>query len=135
VVSSTPRPHFTPGKTRHPFYRRLGGPQGRSRRAENLVPTGIEFYLYLYLYVGGRTSQKGGSFCVLRGNHNSHSSSNIRAIKLWLLAPDTHTKCTHNFKKENHEVSTWRPRHRWNAYVEMYLKGMGCDNLDSTMNR
>jgi len=29
------------GKTRYPFYRRLGRPQGRSRRAENLVPTGI----------------------------------------------------------------------------------------------
>ena len=30
-----------PGKTRYPFYRRLGGPQGRSGRAENLVHTGI----------------------------------------------------------------------------------------------
>ena len=30
-----------PGKTRYPFYRRLGGPQGRSGRAENLVPTWI----------------------------------------------------------------------------------------------
>ena len=30
-----------PGKTRYPFYRRLGGPQGRSGRAENLVTTGI----------------------------------------------------------------------------------------------
>ena len=29
------------GKTRYPLYRRLGGPQGRSGRAENLVPTGI----------------------------------------------------------------------------------------------
>jgi len=29
-----------PGKNRYPFYRRLGGPQGRSGRAENLVPTG-----------------------------------------------------------------------------------------------
>ena len=42
VVSSTPRPHFTPrGKIRYLFYRRLGGPQDRSGRAENLVPTGI----------------------------------------------------------------------------------------------
>ena len=41
VVSSTPRPHFTPGKTRYPFHRRLVGPQGRSGRAEKLVPTGI----------------------------------------------------------------------------------------------
>jgi len=30
-----------PGKIRYPFYRRLGGPQSRSGRAENLVPTGI----------------------------------------------------------------------------------------------
>ena len=29
-----------PGKTRCPLYRRLGGPRGRSGRAENLVPTG-----------------------------------------------------------------------------------------------
>ena len=43
VVSSTPRPHFTPGKepVLYPLYRRLGGPQGRSGWAENLVPSGI----------------------------------------------------------------------------------------------
>ena len=29
---------LSPGKTRYPFYRRLGGPQGRSGRAENLDP-------------------------------------------------------------------------------------------------
>jgi len=40
-VSPTPRPPLPPGKIRYPFYRRLSGPQGRSRRAENLVPTGI----------------------------------------------------------------------------------------------
>ena len=40
-VSPTPRPPLPPRKTRYPFYRRLGGPQGRSGRAENLVPTGI----------------------------------------------------------------------------------------------
>jgi len=40
---SAERPGRTlpPGKTRYPFYRRLGGPQGRSGRAEYLVPTGI----------------------------------------------------------------------------------------------
>ena len=30
-----------PGKTRYPLYRRLGGLQGRSGQAENLVLTGI----------------------------------------------------------------------------------------------
>ena len=37
---SAARPGCTlpPGKTRYPFYKRLGGSQGRSGRAENLVP-------------------------------------------------------------------------------------------------
>ena len=40
---SAARPGRTlpPGKTRYPPCRRLGGPQGRCGRAENLVPTGI----------------------------------------------------------------------------------------------
>jgi hypothetical protein len=40
---SAARPGRTlpPGKTRYPLYRRLGGPQGRCGREENLVPTGI----------------------------------------------------------------------------------------------
>ena len=41
MVSSAPRHTLPPGKTQYPFYRRLGGSQGRSGRAENLVPTGI----------------------------------------------------------------------------------------------
>ena len=41
---SAARPGRTlpPGKSQYPFYRRLGGPQSRSGRAENLVPTGIQ---------------------------------------------------------------------------------------------
>jgi len=40
---SAARPGRTlaPGKTRYPLYRRLGGPQGWSRRAKNLFPSGI----------------------------------------------------------------------------------------------
>ena len=37
--SSRPLP---PGKTRYPFYRRLGESQGRSGRAENLYPPGFD---------------------------------------------------------------------------------------------
>jgi len=40
---SAARPGRTlhPGKTQYPFYRRMGGPQGRSGRAENFISTGI----------------------------------------------------------------------------------------------
>jgi len=40
VVSSTPRPHFTPGKDPVPILQEAGWTPG-SGRAENLVPTGI----------------------------------------------------------------------------------------------
>ena len=39
--AARPGRNLTPGKLRYLFYRRLGGPQGRSGRAGNLVPTGI----------------------------------------------------------------------------------------------
>jgi len=54
---SAARPGRTlpPGKTRYPFYRRLGRSQGRrSGRAENLVPTGIR----------SRTVQPGSSVSI-----------------------------------------------------------------------
>jgi len=40
---SAARPGRTlpPGKTQYPFYRRLVGPQGRSGRVGNLIPSGI----------------------------------------------------------------------------------------------
>jgi len=39
--AARPGRNLTQGKTWYPFYRSLGGPQGRSGRAENFVPTGI----------------------------------------------------------------------------------------------
>ena len=39
--AARPGRSLPPGKTMYPFYRRLVGSQGRSGRAENLVPTGI----------------------------------------------------------------------------------------------
>jgi len=39
--AARPSRTLSPGKTRYPFYRRLGGPQDRCGRVENLVPTGI----------------------------------------------------------------------------------------------
>ena len=41
VVSSTSQPHFTHGKDPVPILQEAGGPQSRSGRDENLVPTGI----------------------------------------------------------------------------------------------
>ena len=40
---SAARPGRTlpPGKTRYPYYRTLGGPQGRSGQVENLIPTWV----------------------------------------------------------------------------------------------
>jgi hypothetical protein len=37
-VSVTPRPLFTPAKTRYPLYRKLVGPQGRAGQARKISP-------------------------------------------------------------------------------------------------
>jgi len=52
--AARPGRNLPPGKTQYPFYRRLGGPQGRSGMAENLVPTGIR----------SRTAQPGSSVAI-----------------------------------------------------------------------
>ena len=72
-TSPTPRPPPPPGKTRYPLYRRLGGPQGRSGRAENFVPTGIRsrtIQLVVRRYTDWatrttkKTKKKYKSFCI-----------------------------------------------------------------------
>jgi hypothetical protein len=40
--AARPGRSLPPGKTRYPLYRRLGGLQGRSGRAENLAPPGFD---------------------------------------------------------------------------------------------
>ena len=39
--AARPGRNLPPGKIRYPFRRMLGGPQGRSGRAENVVPNEI----------------------------------------------------------------------------------------------
>ena len=41
--ASRPGSSLPLGKVRYPLYRRLGGPQGRSGRTENLAPHGFDF--------------------------------------------------------------------------------------------
>jgi len=80
---SAARPGHTlpPVKTRHPFYRRLGGLQGRSGRAENLVPTGIRSRtvqpiaqsLYQLSYLAHKNNF----------NTNTHTSANIKKLSAY----------------------------------------------------
>ena len=80
---SAARPGRTlpPGKSRYPFYRRLGGPQGRSGRAENLVPTGIRSRtvqpaVSRYTDWGTRPTLFSGTSWNLR-RHEQHASTNF----------------------------------------------------------
>jgi len=73
-----------PGKTRYPLYRRLGGPQGRSGRAENLVPNGIFFY-YQHTFIQVH--------CVHSSTYVTDTDSIVPAVRLfigqWTLSPPT----------------------------------------------
>ena len=53
-VTVTPRPLFTPRKTRYPLYRRLGGPQGRCGQVWKISPPPGFFFIVssiLYKYI------------------------------------------------------------------------------------
>jgi hypothetical protein len=65
-VSVTTSPHLTPGKTRYPLYRRLGGPQGRSGQLRKISPPqGFD----------PRTVQSVGSTAYLKSTKFSNSLS------------------------------------------------------------
>ena len=82
-----------PGKTRYPLYRGLGGSQGHSGRAENLVPTGIRSpdrparseLLYRLSYPGPQ-----GSLCGVKMNYFSVETSD-RTRKKKHMAPVSET--------------------------------------------
>jgi len=76
---SAARPGRTlpPGKTGYPFYRRLGVPQGRSGRAENLLSTGIRSRTVkpvVLHYVSGANSN----------NHCNKVSLFNKNLRVWL---------------------------------------------------
>ena len=45
VVNATPRPLYTPGKTRYPLYRRVGRPQGRSGKVQKISESTVTQYV------------------------------------------------------------------------------------------
>jgi len=111
-VSPTPRPPLPPGKTRYPFYRRLGGPQGRSGRAENVVPIGIR----------SRTVQPVVSrYTDWATRPTFHNISNIKRIFLDILC------CGDLFTEIG--VAKWNPGLAW-VYCKdvMNYKGRNLSN-------
>jgi len=85
---SAARPGRTlpPGKTRYPFYRRLGGPQTRSERAENLVPTGIRSRTVQPIVA--IPTELPGPPRVLRNSMNCEED-----VRLWVLRVSSSVSC------------------------------------------
>ena len=78
-----------PGKTRYPFYRRLVGPQGRSGRAENLVPTGIRSRIVqpvVSRYTDWATRATNIYFTPLNGKNPG-----VHQREVWVTRPTTDT--------------------------------------------
>ena len=84
-----------PGKTRYAFYRRLGGPQGRFGRAENLVPTGIrsrtvlqpvvsrynKMHIYIYIYIYKIVVNVGFWFINLYQKHSHQHKRTVNIVE------------------------------------------------------
>ena len=73
-VSVTLRPLFTPGITRYPLYRRLGGPQGRSGQVRKISPppTGIQ--------TPDRPTRSQSLYRLCYPAHNITSTSNLKTV-------------------------------------------------------
>ena len=89
-VSPTPRPTLPPRKTRYPLYWRVGGPQGHSVRAENLVLTGIRCLTVqpvVSVYIGWATEPRpnlppGKTRCPLYWRVGGPQGQSVRAENL-----------------------------------------------------
>ena len=84
---------LSPGKTQYPFYRRLGGPQGRSGWAENLVPTGIQSRtiqpvaqsLYRLSYLVHMISMYLLQIMIGKNQHSTHNTTNLEWTSLFQI--------------------------------------------------
>jgi len=105
-----------PGKTRYTFYRRVSGPQGRSGRAENLVPTGIRFRTVqpvvsrytdcatrLTLFNGYQDSFLAEKLPGHEIHHSSSASVEIKNVWSYTCTPPT---CLHGVDKESFTLNT-----------------------------
>jgi len=115
------------GKTRYPFCRRLGGPQDRSGRAENLVPTAIR----------SRTVQPVVSRCTDWGTRPT-----FQAVRLIITA--LRWNCCRAYKREIYtnlqysEVATSNTKvldqsHVWIYTVEYF--SMVCCSKQTGLNK
>ena len=113
-----------PRKTRYPFYRRLGGPQGRSGSAENLVPTGIRSRtvqpVAQSLY---RLSCPAHILCIC-------SVTEITSIGLVQVAPFVFVCANSASSKRGYlSVTSFICRHAIGAYGKRYAKNTITDDL------
>ena len=89
---SAARPSRTlpPWKTRYSFYKRLGGTQGRSGRAENLVL--IYIYIYIYIRKFSPYSEKAQSMSIVKTPINQMDMWGNNCLLLWSVW-STHSYC------------------------------------------
>ena len=115
---SAARPGRTlpPGKTRYPFYRRLGGPQGRSGRAENLVPTRTR----------SRTLQPVVSRYTDWATRATNYQGSVRLIYQWVII--TGLQCEKIFSSDNPERMCRTSSRRVRRYVIRLLWRMNSVN-------
>ena len=129
---SAARPGRTlpPGKTRYPFYRGLGGPQGQSGRAKYLVPTGNRSRT-VQPVVSRYTDRARRPTVILQGSHNIHAP--LHPISHQGLADSqgqSHRSTlllNYCFLLNNSEARhIWRQK-RWNTYhkTKTYLPSLG----------
>ena len=125
--AASPGRTLPPGKTRYPLYMRLSGPQGRSGRAENLVPTGIR----------SRTVQPVAQ-SLYRLSYSAHSPNVIWVIKSRSMRWGSHVTRMGN-KRSVHRILVGtsdgkrplgRRRRSWEDNIKIDIQEVGWGSMD-----
>jgi len=119
---SAARPGRTlpPGKTRYPFYRRVGESQGRSGRAENLVPTGIQ----------SRTVEALAQ-SLYQLSYRAHKSLCRQSEIIFFIQPSAENHPCHNYTCPHNNTYTY-PTHQPN-YLLILLPKYKCQTTISAL--
>ena len=130
---SAARPGRTlpPGKTRYPLYRRLGGTQGQSGRAENLAPPGFDprtVQPVVSRYTDWATRPIGLIY-TLGISVQSHSHVVVsRTPARW------QDKQIHRLMRRfefNHKMCTWKLLRSYDVTLLRYVDGTNCEQTYS----
>ena len=119
---------LTPGKTKYPLYRRLGGPRGQSGRLRSILPTlAIDprtFQPVASRYTDWTMASKHTNTYSRKHTHTTHTNKTIREISFFALIHPTcrltHSMCT-GLRKQFYTQQEMNVNSRFQTFAVFFM--------------